>query len=331
MAPHGVRAMTRARAGPGDVAILLSAAAYGVSTTVSVAALDAVHPADLLAVELGGAAAALLAAAALTRRLRRRGMFRHLLLGALMPGLAFLLADLGLARTSASSASLLLALDPLFAVLLAVIALGERLRSQAAVALVIGLAGSILVTLGPGGGRQGGSTTLGNLLVIAAVMAGAVFLVAARRYNDQDDGLSASAWQTTGGVLVTVPFVATTWASGGSRLETASVAIWAACLGVVVCNAVASVAFNRGISRIPAVRAGQLANLTPVVGTLTAVAFLHERPTPLHLAGGAAILIGLALLLRGAPAPTPDGTDRPTADLLAVSTAGPSNDRKGDT
>ena len=237
MAPHGVRAMTRARAGPGDVAILLSAAAYGVSTTVSVAALDAVRPADLLAVELGGAATALLAAAALTGRLRRRGMLRHLLLGALVPGLAFLLADLGLARTSASSASLLLALDPLFAVLLAVIALGERLRSQAAVALVIGLAGSILVTLGPGGGRQGGSTTLGNLL----------------------------------------------------------------------------------------------ANLTPVVGTLTAVAFLHERPTPLHLAGGAAILIGLALLLRGAPAPTPDGTDRPTADLLAVSTAGPSNDRKGDT
>lgn len=315
MAPHGVRAMTRARVGPGDVAILLSAAAYGVSTTVSVAALDAVRPADLLAVELGGAATGLLAVAALTGRLRRRGMLRHLLLGALVPGLAFLLADLGLARTSASSASLLLALDPLLAVLLAVAVLGERLRRQAAVALVIGLAGSILVTLGPGGGRQGGSTTLGNLLVIAAVMSGAVFLIAARRYNDQDDGLSASAWQATGGALVTVPFVTLTWASGGSRLETASVAVWAVCLGVVVCNAVASVAFNRGISRVPAARAGQLANLTPVVGTVTAVVFLHDRPTPLHLAGGAAILLGLALLLNGSPAQPPDVADRPTADL----------------
>jgi drug/metabolite transporter (DMT)-like permease len=55
--------------------------------------------------------------------------------------------------------------------------------------------------------------------------------------------------------------------------------------------------FNRGIARVPAVRAGQLGNLTPVVGTLTAVAFLGDRPSLLRLAGGAGILLGLVLLL----------------------------------
>src|SRR3569832_1915105 len=48
----------------------------------------------------------------------------------------------------------------------------------------------------------------------------------------------------------------------------------------VACGAVAGGAFNRGIAQVPATRAGQLANLTPVVGTLTAVGWLGDRPSP---------------------------------------------------
>ena len=97
----------------GEPALLLSAAVYGVSTTVSVVALRAVRPADLLAIEISGAAAMLLVTAAMRGQLRRRGAPRQLLLGVLVPGLAFLFGDLGLARTSASSGSLLLAIEPL--------------------------------------------------------------------------------------------------------------------------------------------------------------------------------------------------------------------------
>ncbi|WP_261563328.1 hypothetical protein [Frankia tisae] len=62
MAPHdGTTTGIQARAG--EVTILVAAAVDGVGTTVSVAALHAVHPADLLAVELGGAAVVLLGAA----------------------------------------------------------------------------------------------------------------------------------------------------------------------------------------------------------------------------------------------------------------------------
>jgi len=109
----------------GESALLLSAAVYGVSTTVSVVALRAVRPADLLAVEISGAATMLLVTAALRGQLRRRGALRQMLAGALVPGLAFLFGDLGLARTSASSGSLLPAAEPLLSVLLAVAVLGE--------------------------------------------------------------------------------------------------------------------------------------------------------------------------------------------------------------
>ncbi|KQM02443.1 DMT(drug/metabolite transporter) superfamily permease [Frankia sp. CpI1-P] len=314
---------TGIRARVGELSILISAAVDGVGTTVSVAALQAVRPADLLAVELGGAAVVLLGAAASTGRLHRRGAGRQLLLGALVPGLAFLLGDLGLARTSASNGSLLLAAEPLLSVLLAVVVLRERLPGRGVVALAVGLAGGALVALEPGVDRPGGGVMAGNLLVLGAVVAAAVFLVATRRYSDVDDGVNASAWQTTGGALSTAPFAAVAWIEGGSRLGTAGVTAWAACAAVALCGVVAGVAFNQGIGRVPAARAGQLLNLAPVVGTVTSVAFLGERPTALQSAGGAAILVGLALLLHRGSAhaqqhPLDDLTGRTTGEPPAM-------------
>ena len=142
--------MTGIRFRAGEPALLLSAAVYGVSTTVSVVALHAVRPADLLAVEVSGAAAMLVLTGAMRGQLRRRGALRQMLLGALVPGLAFLFGDLGLARTSASSGSLLLAAEPLLSVLLALAVLRERLSGRATVALVIGLTGGALVAFEPG-------------------------------------------------------------------------------------------------------------------------------------------------------------------------------------
>lgn len=299
----------------GEPALLLSAAIFGVCTTLSVVALRVVRPVDLLAVEISGAAVLVLVTAAVRGRLRRRGAARQMLAGALVPGLAFLFGDLGLARTSASSGSLLLAAEPLLSVLLALVVLRERLSGRAAVALVLGLTGGALVALEPGG--RGGDTTAGNLLVLLAVVASSLYLISARRFNDDGDGLNESAWQSIGGVLTVAPFVAASWSTGGTRLGSAGVPGWAACVAVVLCGTVGGVLFNRGIGRVPAARAGQLGNLTPVVGTLTAVAFLGDRPGLLPLAGGAAILAGLALLLRteeetcSAPSSSPRASSGP--------------------
>ncbi|MFI5889533.1 DMT family transporter [Actinoplanes sp. NPDC051513] len=295
---------TYARIRSGEPSLLLSAAIYGVSTTVSVVALRVVRPADLLAVEISGAAAMLLVTAGVRGQLRRSGAPRQMLLGALVPGLAFLFGDLGLARTSASTGSLLLAAEPLLSVLLALVVLRERLSGRTATALVVGLTGSGLVAF-RSGGPSGTDTALGNGLVLLAVVAAALFLIATRRFNHDGDGLNQSAWQSTGGALVVVPFVAASWSTGGTRLDTVGVAGWLACLAVVACGAVGSVTFNQGIARVPAARAGQLGNLTPVVGTLTAVVFLGDRPSLLQLAGGAAILGSLALLLHVPNNPAP--------------------------
>jgi hypothetical protein len=75
-----------------------------------------------------------------------------------------------------------------------------------------------------------------------------------------------------------------------------------------------------------------------VAGTLSAIVLLGERPAPLQLAGGAAIIFGLVLVLRvtQADAPSPPVADRadPTTVKMPALTAPPAgdiNDREGAT
>ena len=310
--------MTRAtatRGAPwGTLSLIGAACAYGVATAVSVAALDHVRPFDLLAVELGGGSLALLGIGLANGKVRRSGAGRNLLIGALTPGLAFLLGDLGLSRTSASAGSLLLAAELPLTVLLSVLFLGERLRGWAWPALLLGLAGSGIVALGSGE-SGGAATTAGNALVVASVLATGAFVVLTRAYNG-DDGFNASAWQTAGGAVFAAPFVLVSWSYGGSDLTSAGLEGWLSCFGVLATTAIGSVAFNWGISRVPAVTASQLLNLTPVVGFGTAVVVLGEVPSSAQYVGGVLVLLAVVLLVRlveGAPSEQDDAGAGPVA------------------
>lgn len=279
----------------GEAAMLVSAVAYGVSTTVSVAALDRIRPVDLVAVELSGAAVALVVVGLVRGTLTLQGAGRNFAIGALMPGLAFVLGDYGLSRTSATAGSLLLAAELPMSVLLAILFLRERLHGWGLGALALGLVGSTVVALG--GDSAGMATTLGNLLVVASVSASAIYLVLTRTFNGAD-GLGASTWQTVGAAVCTSPVVILGWSHGGSELASAGWVGWAFALGVLVATAVGSVAFNWGISRVPGVRASQLLNLTPVVGLVAAIVFLRETPSVVQYVGGALVLLAVAVLVR---------------------------------
>ena len=220
----------------GKGALVVAACSYGVATAVSVAALDHVRAFDLLAVELGGGGIALLGIGIVSGKLRRAGVARNLMIGALLPGLGFMLGDLGLSRTSASAGSLLLAAELPLTVLLSVVFLRERLRGWAWLALLLGLWGSGIVALGSAG-SGGAATTAGNALVVASVLASGVFVVLTRAYNGAD-GFTASVWQTAGGAAATAPFVLVSWWHGGSDLTSAGLEGWLYCLGVLASTAV---------------------------------------------------------------------------------------------
>lgn len=302
--------------GSGSAAILAAAVGYGLSTTLSVAVLRQIAPADLLAVELGGGATLLVVTAAALGRLTRAGSARNLLLGILAPGLAFVLGDLGLSWTSATSGSLLLATEVPLSVVLAVVFLREAVDRTGRWALVCGFAGTALVALGAGRHDDGVATVGGNVFVVLSVAASAVFLVVTRRLNN-DDGLNASTWQTVGGALGAAPFVVLNWWHEGSRLGGASPGSWWLAGGILVLTALASFSFNWGISRVEGVRAAQLGNLTPLAGLVSAVVLLGERPGALQLVGGALALGAVVLLVHADGRPAPSAVESTHAPLAS--------------
>ena len=109
--------------------VVVAAFFWGLATPLSKVALRQLTPVDLLGVEIG-VGAAMLAVLAVGRGARPgKPQPTLLLLGVLEPGLAFLLFNLGLTRTAATHAALLIATDALFVVLLAALLLHERLTA----------------------------------------------------------------------------------------------------------------------------------------------------------------------------------------------------------
>jgi drug/metabolite transporter (DMT)-like permease len=301
----------------GELAVAGAAIGFGVGTSLSVVALRTLRPADLLVVELLGSALVLVTAAASSGRLHRRGAFRALAQGAVSPGLSFLLGDLGLARTSATSGSLLLGTDTLVTVLLAVLVLRERVRPAESTALAFGLGGTVLVALGTATSPTPGSaasSVVGNLLVVAAVLCSAVYVVWSRRSaGTPDEGVGITAWQFAGAATATLPFVVGSWATGGSRLGDARPEELLAAAAVLLCGLGALTLFNLGIGAVTASRAGLLFSLQPAAGAATALVVLGESVGVGQTVGGALIVLGVLVLARSGWAET-TGREMATCD-----------------
>jgi drug/metabolite transporter (DMT)-like permease len=308
----------------GQVAIAASAVGYGVGTALSVVALHGLQAADLLAIELAGSAAVLLAFAAATGRLRRVGAGRALLQGAVLPGLSFLVGDLGLARTTATSGALLSSIDAIATVLLSALFLRERVGRVVGAALALGTAGTVLVALNApdeGLAAVAGAETLGNLLVLASVLGGAAYVVWSRRTaQPADEGVGRTAWQFLGATLAVLPFVLGSWWTGGSRITTAEPHQLVAAAAVLLCGLGALLAFNIGIGTVSASRAGLLYTLQPLAGALTAIALLGEPVVAGQALGAALILACLVVLTRDGPTDPPTPAQTPTQAAAAVAT-----------
>src|SRR5438046_1014563 len=128
-----------------SVALLFATLSWGLSLTTADLALAQLSPADLLLIETATGTAVVSGLCLLTGR-RIGGPWRPAFdLGALEPGLAYILANLGLALTSAAVGSMLFALESVFVSVIAWAILRNRPRRVELVALVLGVLGTLLV------------------------------------------------------------------------------------------------------------------------------------------------------------------------------------------
>ncbi len=299
--------MNRAR-----VALLLAMLSWGLSLTTADLALAHLSPADLLLLETATGTAVVIGLCRLTGR-RVAGPWRPAFaLGALEPGIAYVLANLGLALTSAAVGSMLFALESVFVSAIAWVILRNRPRRVEAVALILGLVGTLLVATAQSGGH---STGLGIGFMVLSTMASASYVYATRRFAGGHEPIALVARQGLASLVVTSPFILGSWALDGSRILDAPVAtlLLAALSGVLGF----AVPFTLWTISVPHVRPGFAAvslNLTPLFGVLSGTLLGQEGLSAGQWAGGGLILAGVVLLTRAEIRATPTPAATPASE-----------------
>jgi drug/metabolite transporter (DMT)-like permease len=281
-----------------DLLLLLVNAVYGTAYVAQREAVNVVPPGLL------GFARLAVAALILVPFLRRRGETRAergdagkiFWMGALGFGVAFGLSHFGLARSTATNGALLITLEPVSIMLLSPFVLGERLRGREAAGAALVLLGAVLVVLD---GVPGVTVSLlphwrGDALMVLSALAFAAYSIIGRDVLRRWDSRTVTARSVLWGAVSMVPVVALEWAAGARPVWT-PMGIGTTLYLAVVVTALAYLAWNAALARVPAPRAAIFLNVQPVVGVALGVWLLAEPATAYTAVGAGLVVAGLAI------------------------------------
>jgi drug/metabolite transporter (DMT)-like permease len=212
-----------------------------------------------------------------------------LVTGGIGYGGSVLLQNFGIQRTSVTHAALLIGATP---VLIAIIAAALR----HSVARPLAWSGFAMSLVGVGfiaSGQGSGSTLGGDGLVMAAQLISACFTVSQARLLRGRDPIAVTGLQLMAAAVMVLPIAIATEPRMAGPV---SVSALLATIGLVVAGTVGPTAlFAFGQSRVAADVAGAFLNIEPLVGALLGMALFADPLGPIQVAGGAAIVTGIAL------------------------------------
>lgn len=289
-----------------DAVMILVIVVWGINYVIVKAALEVMHPHVLNAIRLTVSALAVGMVHVLTQRraiARLAGPFRRhrarvilvSLLGYFLYQAAFIL---GLDRTLAGSAALIMASSPVWT---AVTSSGlgyERIPRSAWAALLVAFSGTAVVVLSGTADVSFGATALiGNIIVLVAAMMWGMYTTLSRPLVHEMPvyGLTflSIAIALPFMIGISIPYIGGVEWSGVSPLMWSGIALsggFSTGLGVAVWNA--------SVRRIGPAHTAVFSNLTPFVAVLSSWLFLGEQIFPAQIVGGMLILTGLVLMRR---------------------------------
>jgi drug/metabolite transporter (DMT)-like permease len=242
------------------------------------------------------------------KRASRRELGRLALLGFVSLTVYISLENVGISRTSAGVAAVLAGAIPVFVIVLNAFTLREATGARQWVGVLISFAG-IVALVAFGTGVESG-TLLGDLLVLGASLAVAVYTLMARWLLVDRSALYVTTYQHLFGALFVVPAVVVEALVVGVRAPT-----WPAVGGVAYLAIAASAAgyllFNYALRFVEASRVSVFTNLTPVVGIAGAYLLLGERFGPGQII--AALVVGAGVWLANSGSRCAGATCPPTA------------------
>lgn len=287
--PAGARALGIPRRG-GVAAVVAACVLWGASFPLAKVALGALSPAHLVLLRFALAAPVFVLLAARRGSLPRgRDMGLVVLTGVLCVPVTYLVQFAGLARTSVTSASLLVAVATPVLALAGWLVDRERLTGRIWLAVALSTTGAAVMVGVPGPGR----TLLGDALVLGSVLMSVAWVLASKRLVRRHGASVATSWILLAGTLVLAPVVL---ATDGPPPLALSPGVWLALIGLALGSTVgAFVLWNLGLARMESGRAAVYLNLEPVVGAGLGVAAFGDVVGLSLAAGGLLVLVGAVL------------------------------------
>lgn len=224
--------------------------------------------------------------------LLRRHAGAYLLLG--MVGItAFnLFFFYALQSTSANSAALIMATNPLLTTLLASVFLGERPTARHLLALPVALLGvAVVIAQGDMDKLVSMHVARGDLLMLGANVSWALYNVLGRRFMPQGSPVGNTTWVMAAGAGLLLCIALGSGAHIGALDIKASLALTVMVVGGTV---LAYLFWSIGIMRLGAARTAIFLNLVPVFAMLIGTS-IGAPPTVAQLAGGLLVLGGVSI------------------------------------
>jgi drug/metabolite transporter (DMT)-like permease len=278
--------------------IVLGGIAVGVLAVSTAAILIRLADAHPLALSFWRCALGALALAPFALRSRRGapaldgGQRRQLLGAGVFLAIHFALFISALDLTTVASASVLVAMSPLFVALGAAAFLREPPSGRSWAGIALAAAGAIVVGLADGGGGGAASPLLGNALAFGGAAAVAVYLLVGRAARRRLPVVvyAASVYGIAALVLLPVCLLA------GVELWGYSAGTWLAILGLVAGpQLLGHTVFNTLLSTVTATVVAVTVLAEPIGATILAAVLLDELPASGFWAGAPLILLGVFL------------------------------------
>ena len=235
-------------------------------------------------------------------RLRRKDVLPLAASGLFGVTIYFFFESRGIKLTSASHASLIIAVIPVITVLAETILFRARISWLTGVGVVLSVVGVVFVVERPGAGTGGTVSLAGDLFMFGACVSWVVYIILSKNLHQRLSEIAITAYQSLFGTVFLIPlallemrqWVPITLTAG---LNLAYLALF--------CSALSNFLYVYALSRLGPIAVSPYVNLIPVVGVLGGVVLLGEAIAWSQVVGGIVILAGVLLVNRKQPAGPP--------------------------
>jgi drug/metabolite transporter (DMT)-like permease len=207
----------------------------------------------------------------------------------------FLLQFYALSITTVSHAALMVGTMPVILAVGAAAFAHERMDRVGWVALAGSTCGAALIALGGGMHPSGGTSLMGDLLVVVSLAIALFWILLNKRLMERHSHVVVTVYGLFLGTAMLMVWVPIQY--GMPPVVGVSLKAWLALAASgVLCTASTTLLWNWGMTQVPASQAGVLLNMEPLMGSLLGVLVLGERLGPSAWVGGGLILASAVTL-----------------------------------